>query len=194
MAIRCSKCKKEKDETQFYRTQSRTGFHHTCIPCCKNRWKDYVERPDSPRKLKGRKRYIEPLTKICTGCKQEKDIEQFSKRSERANGRRPKCKDCNAILHKKWASKNPSSSRIRNLKSKYGLSAEDYSMLLQSQGGGCAICRRTKDPVKKSLHVDHDHQTGKVRGVLCSLCNKGLGFFADNLKLLRNAADYLERN
>lgn len=75
------------------------------------------------------------------------------------------------------------------LKTKYGLTPKDYNALLASQGGVCAICRRR--PAHR-LCVDHDHQTGKVRGLLCACCNGGVGQFRDDPTLLRLAADYLE--
>mgnify|MGYP001557841768 CR=1 FL=1 len=68
----------------------------------------------------------------------------------------------------------------------YGLSPEEYQRLHRAQGGACAICRR-----RLKLHIDHDHQSGRVRGLLCNSCNNGLGRFADNPERLYRAGDYL---
>jgi len=93
------------------------------------------------------------------------------------------------------ASKNRSKrSRINTrLKSAFGIDIEDYEKMLEKQNGTCAICGATQaDARKHRLHVDHCHDTGKVRGLLCSNCNMGLGKFQDDLQLLKNAVSYLE--
>jgi hypothetical protein len=80
--------------------------------------------------------------------------------------------------------------RDRQLKFKYGITQEEYDALLEAQGGGCAVCGAT--PEEEELPVDHDHDTGEVRGILCNNCNNGIGRFEDSPELLRSAADYLE--
>ncbi len=71
---------------------------------------------------------------------------------------------------------------------KYGLTSEALAELLAKQGGRCAICPRS---IVEGFHVDHDHETNVVRGLLCGACNRGLGIFGDDSALLRLAADYL---
>ena len=86
----------------------------------------------------------------------------------------------------------------RDLMKNYGLTTEDYEILLKKQNGLCAICNRaetSKSPIDESfrrLAVDHDHETGKVRGLLCASCNNGLGCFKDNIDLLQASVDYLK--
>lgn len=79
------------------------------------------------------------------------------------------------------------------LRRMYGITLEEYQEMVLRQKGLCAICGRM--PVGKHnqavLHVDHDHETGRVRGLLCSHCNRGLGFFRESADLLRAAVDYL---
>lgn len=72
----------------------------------------------------------------------------------------------------------------------WGLSIDDYERLVKAQGGGCAICKKPCSSGRK-LAVDHDHKTGRIRGLLCSNCNLGLGKFFDNKELLRKAISYL---
>ncbi len=72
----------------------------------------------------------------------------------------------------------------------FGISNDDYDELLKRQGGGCAICGRP--PKKAALHVDHDHETSAVRGLLCVGCNNALGQFKDSTDLLARASSYLE--
>ena len=75
----------------------------------------------------------------------------------------------------------------------YGITTQQYSEILESQGGGCAICGAPPpiDTRKKHLVVDHNHETGEVRGLLCDTCNRGLGLLGDNLHTLCSAVDYL---
>jgi 5-methylcytosine-specific restriction endonuclease McrA len=83
------------------------------------------------------------------------------------------------------------SDRKGHLRRKFGLTIEQYEALLQRQGGRCAICRSPGNG-SVSLHVDHDHVTGRVRGLLCFRCNGGLGQFREEPELLRRAARYVE--
>ncbi len=98
------------------------------------------------------------------------------------------------LNNKAWNAANPGRARKTQraclLKKKYGLTIEDYGRILKAQGGRCRICRRK--PGKKMLAVDHNHQTGEVRALLCSKCNTGLGQFNEDLSLLLKAASYLE--
>jgi len=81
----------------------------------------------------------------------------------------------------------------KDVKRKYGLSSAEYRKLLDAQDGRCAICKRTPEEVGRfrRLDVDHDHGTGKVRGLLCAWCNRGIGMFADDAALLLSAVAYL---
>src|SRR5438132_8018897 len=74
----------------------------------------------------------------------------------------------------------------------YGVPLEVYRAKVRAQGGVCAICGGP--PGKRSLNVDHDHVTGKIRDLLCPTCNVGLGGLRDDPLLLRKAADYIERH
>ena len=77
------------------------------------------------------------------------------------------------------------------LKKLYGISLEEYEALLDSQDGVCAICKETPRN-NRFLGVDHDHDTGRVRGLLCTTCNVGLGALHDSVEILRSALAYLE--
>ena len=82
--------------------------------------------------------------------------------------------------------------RRAHLRAKYGLTPADYDRMLAGQGGGCAICAEPA-PDGQSLHVDHCHDTGRVRGLLCFNCNAGLGMFDHDGARLDAAATYLRR-
>ncbi len=74
------------------------------------------------------------------------------------------------------------------------VSHAEYDRLMQEQSGQCAICLRASGSEGKSLAVDHDHKTGRVRGLLCTKCNQAIGFFGDNSELLKRAIEYLKKN
>ena len=74
----------------------------------------------------------------------------------------------------------------------YGISADEFDSLLDEQNGACAICRARPDR-EASMHVDHDHESGAVRGLLCLSCNQGLGQFRDDSMLLLRAIVYLRQ-
>lgn len=93
-----------------------------------------------------------------------------------------------------WRENNPEKCRkyYRNNGLKlYGITPTDYDALLKSQGGKCAICKRPSSDFKRRLHVDHDHTTNKIRGLLCVKCNQGIGYFNDCPELLQQARKYL---
>lgn len=123
-----------------------------------------------------------------------------------------RCKDCAKKASRDWRELNPEKSREKikelfsknkekyynshkdkQLKKKYNLSREQYERLLLETGGQCPICSRVfgisayTKPV-----VDHCHETGKTRGLICRQCNIGLGAFRDNVRTMINATKYLE--
>lgn len=83
-------------------------------------------------------------------------------------------------------------NRTNHLKWNYGLTEKDYKILLESQKGLCGICRMI--PGRKKLSIDHNHGTGKVRGLLCNNCNAGIGFLKDDSSLLKRASNYIRRH
>lgn len=88
--------------------------------------------------------------------------------------------------------------RNRRYRKVYGITPDQYDAMLTGQGGRCAICGNPPDPngvrAASRLHVDHCHETGRVRGLLCSRCNQGLGYFRDDENLLLAAVRYLKEN
>ena len=84
--------------------------------------------------------------------------------------------------------------KIYKLKSKYDITVEQYNFLLNKQNGCCNICKRYHTEFKQSLAVDHDHDTGIVRGLLCRQCNQALGTYNDSIDVLLNAIEHLKSN
>ena len=103
----------------------------------------------------------------------------------------PGCLDKHSLAQKRA---NPGVWRKYQYKTKFGITIEQYDLMLATQGGHCAICPATSCTDGRRLHVDHDHQTGVVRQLLCDLCNKVLGMMKDEPDRLRRAADYLEHH
>ena len=116
-------------------------------------------------------------TKYCIDCKQIKLLYEFGINAGGRKLAKPYCLKC---------------ARNRQLQQLYGISGEDYEKLFKKQGGQCAICG-TIDPRGRQnvFVVDHDHKTGKVRGLLCDKCNRGLGMFSDDPKKTAAATIYL---
>ena len=126
--------------------------------------------------------------RVCSTCNELKDISQFKlerdKRAHNSISVRTKCKQCDELRKYK-----------RFIEKTYSFSWEDYESMLESQKGSCAICKsRVSSSRTTRLFVDHCHDTLKVRGLLCSSCNHGLGLFKDSPSLLKRAINYLESN
>ena len=161
----CTKCGKEKPETEFYK--------------------------DSSRK--------DGLFLWCKTCKKEYDVEYDNAHKERASKLHSEWNKANREhvneCHEEWLKAHP--GYMQRMGRKYTLRRHDidalqYDTLLVSQGGKCAICGRDKARGKGTWHIDHDHQTGQVRGLLCTSCNTGIGQLQDNPFLIRKAVEYLE--
>ena len=117
-------------------------------------------------------------------------IKEKAKKHREKPGQREK----NAKNSKKWREDNKEKLIDKKLKYSYGINLDEYNDIFKKQGGICVICRRPQSAVERKFAVDHDHVTGKVRGLLCSRCNLGLGKFMDDINLLYSAIDYLKSN
>jgi hypothetical protein len=115
----------------------------------------------------------------------------FNKDKQTIHGLSRYCRACNKKKCSGRYLKNKERHRDDRLHHDFGISAEEYDQLLEKQGGGCAICG--EKPRSRRLAVDHDHVTGRVRGLLCDGHNLALGHFKDRPDHLRIAAEYLER-
>lgn len=82
--------------------------------------------------------------------------------------------------------------RRSNLKIRFGITLEDYNKMFEDQNGCCAICGIHNSKLKRNLHVDHSHETGKIRGLICHKCNSALGSFNDDTTVVKKAVEYLE--
>jgi hypothetical protein len=158
--------------------------------------------------------------KQCTRCRKTKAVTSYTRLSGTSDGFREHCKQCakqyNAAYFanlseeekqrryqrdKEWKAANVERMRIswhRAKLKKYGMTQQDYEQLLLAQNGVCAICRREERGKVNGrtlpLSIDHDHTTGRVRGLLCGKCNTSLGGFEDNQTFIMSALTYLQRH
>lgn len=156
--------------------------------------------------------------KVCTKCKIAKSVDLFVLDKYRKDGLSCRCKDCRNTYYNNYYKNNPEkaleknkkqkenrknfynsekgivSSRKAHLKTKFGITLEEYNKLSEKQNHVCQICGKTEMNSKnKVLCIDHNHNTGEIRGLLCGLCNTALGNFLDKKELLINAIKYLEK-
>jgi len=159
--------------------------------------------------------------KQCTKCKKLKNKSDFHARPHSRNGINSQCKNCCSERSRIWKQNNRERANARerarysanidaerarnrekiksdaaklsrrdyNLRRKYGINLAQYNVMTQA---GCQICG-TVEPGTHNFHVDHDHISGCVRGILCGQCNKGIGHFKDNILLLQHAIQYLKQ-
>lgn len=104
------------------------------------------------------------------------------------------CKRCKRSSYRK-ANKAEMKEKdfAQDLKKHYGMSVDTYNKLFISQNGSCECCGKHQSAFKRRLHVDHDHETGEIRGLLCTRCNPGLGYFDDSIEKLGLAIKYLKK-
>jgi hypothetical protein len=168
--------------------------------------------------------------KTCTKCGIEKEIAEFSKDKLGKNGLHWVCKTCVQIYvksyqqrnkekinkwHRNYRKENKKKILIRErsyykknkdrflnkrLKYHFGITLEQFNLLLKNQNGVCAICGNKETAINgatkkvRLLNVDHDHQTGKVRGLLCSKCNHMIGLGNDDTNIFKSAINYLKKD
>lgn len=134
---------------------------------------------------------IDTVPRRCRRCGEEKMGTEMADRQSRYI-----CKKCSAALGNEWQKRNPTASarhkRNSHLLTKFGITVSESEALLQSQGGVCGICAcEITDKRGYAPHVDHDHRTGVIRGILCFGCNVGIGVLGDDPDRLEAAARYL---
>jgi hypothetical protein len=149
------------------------------------------------------------MEKTCIKCGELKLLESFPKRKDYKDGRLNTCKSCESLRKKKYEYTTDQWKEYR-LKKKFGLTLSDYNSILKTQNYCCAICQTHIDDYvsqcdgsesvfaqrksKQNFSVDHCHETGKIRGLLCYNCNLLLGNAKDRIHLLSSAIDYLKKH
>ena len=133
-----------------------------------------------------------PDLKSCSTCRIDKPADAYHRSRSTRDGLDPRCRDC-----RRGGTQDMGRKRSGQHLRLYGITEQQYAELRATQSDLCAICQQPETMTYrgqvKTLSIDHDHTTGKVRGLLCAACNFALGKFRDDPALLRAAADYLER-
>jgi len=164
---RCIKCGEEKPLAEFGFHNRKKGQHRNMCKTCQSEW----------------------------AKKYNKSSRGKENRENWKNKNAEKIKAYYELYRNDPAKQKASKKYHRNywLRTKFGITAKDYGDMLAKQDGKCAICGATESHSKGNrLCIDHDHKTGKVRGLLCHNCNVGIGNFKDSLLLFREAINYLE--
>lgn len=135
------------------------------------------------------------MLKVCKTCKKLKQQKSFYVSYTYKNNKTysVECKKCSCKRTVEYGRKNKDRRYEASIKFLYGITTEDYNRMLLEQNGVCKICGRTETHAKKKkFNIDHNHITGKVRGLLCNRCNVGLGKFKDDIEILKKAIGYLQ--
>ena len=178
-AKRCPDCGQEKPLSEFGNNRTtKDGLQVYCRSCCARRGAEIYRRKRERAGKTVRKNISVPEGhKHCRRCDQVKPFSEWHRNARQSDGLASYCKECRKHL-----------GRLGHLKRTFGLTLEEVASLIDSQGGMCAICDGPPQ------HIDHDHATGRIRGVLCGLCNMGLGQFGDDPMRLARACSYLRRH
>lgn len=167
----CSDCQKEKPASDFYPHKGHSDrLASKCSVC------------DSARK---RVQYLGRREKVLLQQKLRRDANPDVKMRQRKNGR---------AYYYRLKLENPDKLLLSHRRQKckgYGITLEEFDALKTKQSGVCAICFRPVRGGRGELRIDHDHTTGKIRGLLCHHCNLGLGQFEDSPEFLKSAISYL---
>lgn len=139
-------------------------------------------------------------TKICPKCKSNLSLDMFQKNKRSKDGLQYHCRSCRKELDARPEKRKADRQRYHSnresylngyYKRVYGITLSEYKVIFDNQKGVCAICNKECSSGKQ-LAVDHDHETGQIRGLLCTKCNQGLGMFNDSVDLLNRSISYLE--
>ena len=153
------------------------------------RYGDPTHDPRPPVPPAGQKR--------CPRCREVKEVSGFHRDSATKSGYKSACKKCCNAKDRGRKRVRGTASRRRTLLNRYGLTLAEYDTLLAKQGGVCGVCGQPESDVDRrsgltrSLAVDHCHESGKVRGLLCRKCNHGLGLLGDQADDVRRLLAYL---
>jgi len=190
---RCRDCGETKPIVEFWKWKSSPdGRALYCRDCFGLRNAETVARRRERQGLPPRVPRVKPPEvldgmKWCRDCGEIKPLDEFVK-SKKASGRGSYCKPCQNLRSNETRQRLHGGSREYHLRRRYGIGVKVFEEMLAEQDGMCLICEKPGPE-----HVDHDHGTGRVRGILCFNCNQGLGNFRDDVSSLIRAVSYLMR-
>jgi hypothetical protein len=195
---KCQKCKLDLPINNFGLSKNALdGLNPDCKDCLRNRRIELKERRNFLELNPHMK--VKDGYKVCTVCNTEKPFSDYHSRIIKGITKfRAQCKKCRGKdswerIKKKFPDNYDVLDRVWKLQRRgVNITQKQYVDLIYNSNGLCEICNNPNTSnVKGSLSVDHDHNNGKVRGLLCDKCNRGLGLFGDNINILLKAAEYL---
>lgn len=188
----CKACRVEMSISEFRMITPKVGnpyFRGVCNDCRRKKETEYARtyRSRHPHKIR------ENQMRISERYRTDETYREHVKSLNRAKiARNPESqRDKRLRYQKKNPSKYTDHNRNQSMRRLYGITIIDYQRMKDEQGGKCLICRLEFESQFKT-HIDHCHETGLVRGLLCHACNSGLGMFKDDPSRMRAAADYIE--
>jgi hypothetical protein len=184
----CLDCRQRKPFTEFPPAKKRSdGRASYCRECFGIRSRAaYRRKQERAGRTVRAPRVAPPGLKWCGDCDQVKTLDEFCRNRNEPTGRATYCKDCHNARARESRERLYGGGREYHLKSRYGIGQADVDRMLAEQRGACLGCGKP-DPE----HVDHDHETGRVRGMLCFNCNQALGNVRDNVEVLNRLGSYL---
>lgn len=199
---RCPKCGILKPATGFYQIASRhDGLSSYCRQC---------QLADAKGRYDPHPRWKPPAgQKWCAACETIKPLDAFGSNRSAHDGKQGRCKPCciasvtasrrkNPTAHRassrRWREENLEQHADMHARWRYGAEPGSYARMLAEQGGKCAICEATEPgPRLRRFHIDHCHDTGIIRGLLCAKCNTGIGQLMHDPRILEAALVYLKK-
>jgi hypothetical protein len=207
--MECKKCGIDKDLDDFQKANNKSGYESSCKDCRSKRKYELrrnkrIENglPIRTQTLEARE-LLKQHKKYCPKCKKVKDLDEFSTMKTRSKIA-SHCKLCAREMLEEYYNtesgkavkkydyiRNKIRQKNNKLKKEFGITLDEYNVMLNNQNNGCAICHRTEKENKKMLAVDHSHETMKNRALLCSSCNILIGFIEKNKLNIDDIKNYL---
>jgi hypothetical protein len=203
----CSGCKVEKSITEFNKqARSKDGLKSYCRQCASKSNKKCWANGKGKKSVEETNRRVQQLKqgkKYCPSCKQTLSVKLFGVDNRDKNGLMVNCKTCEHLRRKQY---NPTGAknnaerkqrdhyfRMASIKTSYGLTEVDFQDMMNQQKGCCEICSKDFSELSTRASIDHDHDTNKVRGLLCPRCNTLLGTIESNEDLLHKVVEYKDK-
>lgn len=180
----CPKCKTSKREDEFHKNRRNSdGFQSWCRTCSKAPNAEGLTSNQRYRRKVG----VDGLTNA------QRDRRKVGADGLTSSARcRRRVGEDGLTPSQRTNKKNPDTAVNYHYKTTYGITLDEYKRMLQEQRGVCAICNNP--PVRGRLHIDHDHESGKIRALLCEPCNQGIGFLKDSSEVAQLAVNYLKQH
>lgn len=176
LQLLCSACKGEFPTSSFHKaTKTTRGYQYKCKACT-----SLIDTNLTPERRATKLKNLEQWRIANPGKKKEQKRRHYEKHKDRIDQRA-----------KDWYENNKERHINNALLRKYGVTLDQYNLLRAQQDFRCAVCDAHETDIGKQMFVDHDHVTGKIRKLLCTKCNVGIGMLQDNPDIMERAAKYI---